>query len=98
MPQTPPDMHHCGIKPLVHLLNEAIDMILTVTKVSTFNEVLEFAGAESTSWVRELEWPEEVIDLLEIWANRIDLVNNIFYAYDSILSKRFLDESVVGER
>ena len=73
-------------------------MIFTVTKVSSLNKVLEFASTESTSWIGELEWPEEVIDLLEIWANRIDLVNNIFYAYDSILSKRFLDESVVGER
>lgn len=49
--RTPPSMHHCGIKTLVHLLNEAVDVIFTVTKVSSFNEVLELAGTESASWV-----------------------------------------------
>ena len=35
-------------------------MLLTVAKVTTLNEVLELAWSEATSWVGQLEWPQEV--------------------------------------
>jgi len=96
--RTPVFMHHGDIKALVHLLDEAVDMVFTVTKITSFNKVLELALAETSSWVGELEWPEEVIDLLEVGANGVDLVNNVFNANNAILSKRFLNDGVVSER
>jgi hypothetical protein len=91
-------MRHGDIKTLVHLLDEAVDMVFTVTKITSFNKVLELALAETSSWVGELERPEEVIDLLEVWTNGVDLVNNVLNANNAILSKRFLNDGVVSER
>jgi hypothetical protein len=47
-------------KRLVHLPNELVDVIFTVSMVTTLYEMLEFACSPSASGVRELEWPEEV--------------------------------------
>jgi len=57
----------------------------------------EFAGTESTSWVAELEWPEEVGSLLEVGANSEDLVDQILHADNAILAEAGLDESIVCE-
>jgi hypothetical protein len=59
--------------------------------------MLELSCSESTSWVTELKWPEEVVGLLEIWTNGEDLVNKILNADDTVLSKAFFDQSIVGE-
>ena len=47
-------------KRLVHLPDEGVDVLLTVTKVTTLDVVLELAGTEATSGVGELEGPQEV--------------------------------------
>ena len=57
---------------LVHLADEVVDLVLTVAKVTTLDEVLELAWAEATSWVAELDWPKEVAGLLEVWSNGVD--------------------------
>jgi len=90
-------MQHDGIEKLVHLLDESIDMILTVTEITTLNEMSELACSEPTSWVGKLEWPEEVVDLLEVWSDGDDLVNDIFDADNAILSERFLDDGIIGQ-
>jgi len=59
--------------------------------------VKEFSWTESTSWVRELEWPEEVGSLLEVGADSEDLVNQIFHTDDTVLAKVGLDKRVVGK-
>jgi hypothetical protein len=35
----------------------------------------------------QLEWPEEVVGLLEVWANSHDLVDKIFDTDDVVLTK-----------
>ena len=35
-------------------------MLLTVTEITTLDEVLELAGAEAASGIGQLEWPQEV--------------------------------------
>ena len=57
----------------------------------------ELASAESTSWVAELEWPEEVGSLLEVGADGVDLVDQILHADDAVLAEVGLDDGVVGK-
>jgi hypothetical protein len=83
---------------LVHLSDESVDVLLTVTSVTTLDEVLELAGAEATSGVGELEGPEEVVGLLEVGANGVDLVDQILHADNAVLAKGLLNDLVVGER
>jgi hypothetical protein len=83
---------------LVHLSDESVDVLLTVTSVTTLDEVLELAGAEATSGVGELEGPEEVVGLLEVGANGVDLVDQILHANNAVLAKGLLNDLVVGER
>lgn len=73
-------------------------MLLTVAKITTLNEVPELAGTETTSWVRQLEWPQEVAGLLEVGADSVNLVDEVLHADDAILAKVVLDNGVVGER
>lgn len=57
----------------------------------------ELASAESTSWVAELEWPEEIGGLLEVGANSEDLVDQILHADNAVLAEVGLDDGVVGK-
>jgi hypothetical protein len=82
---------------LVHLSDEGIDVLLTVTKITTLDEVLEFTSTEATIGVVELEGPEEVGSLLEVGADSVDLVDQVFHADDAVLAKGILDELIVGQ-
>lgn len=82
---------------LVHLADEAVDVLLTVTVVTTLDEVLELAGVEATSGVGELEGPQEVVGLLEVGANGVDLVDQILHADNAVLAEVLLNDLVVGE-
>lgn len=82
---------------LVHLADEGVDLVLTVAKVTTLDEVLELAGAEATVGVAELEGPQEVGGLLEVGADGVDLVDQVLHTDDAVLAKVLLDDGVVGE-
>jgi len=73
-------------------------VLLAVAKISTLDEVLEFAGTEATSGVAELEGPEEVGGLLEVRADSKDLMNEILHADDTELAEVLLNDRVVGKR
>ena len=57
----------------------------------------EFSGAETSSWVAELEGPQEVGGLLEVGADGVDLVDQILHADNAVLAETAFDESIVGE-
>jgi len=80
-----------------NLANQSIDFILTVTQVTTLNKVTEFSCTESSSWVAELEWPQEVGSLLEVRTNGVDLVDQILHADNAVLAKAGLDDGIVGK-
>jgi len=82
---------------LVHLADETVDVLLTVTGVTTLNVVLELASTETTVGVGQLEGPEEVVGLLEVRANGVDLVDQILHADNAELAEVLLDDLVVGE-
>lgn len=60
--------------------------------------MLELASAEATVGVRQLEGPQEVAGLLEVGSDGEDLVDQILNTDKAVLSKRFLDQLVVGQR
>ena len=82
---------------LVHLADESVDVLLTVTSVTTLDEMLDLAGVEATVGVGELEGPEEVVGLLEVGANGVDLVNQVFHADNAVLAEVLLNDLVVGK-
>jgi hypothetical protein len=84
-------------KNLVHLADESVDVLLTVTGVTTLDVVLELASAEATVGVGELEGPQEVVGLLEVGADGVDLVDKILHADNAELAEVLLDDLVVGE-
>jgi len=73
-------------------------VVLAVSKVTTLDEVLELPLPEATRWVAELEGPEEVAGLLEVGANSVDLVDQVFHAHDTELAQLLFDDRVVGKR
>lgn len=82
---------------LVHLADESVDVLLTVAKVTTLDEVLELAGVEATVGVGQLEGPQEVGGLLEVGANSVDLVDEILHADNAVLAEVLLNDGVVGQ-
>jgi len=52
---------------------------------------------EATEWGGELEWPQEVVGFLEVWAAGNDLVNEVLNAGDSVLSEGVGDDAVISE-
>jgi len=91
-------MHFCATESLVHLLDKSIDVLFTVAEITAFNEMPKLALVETTSWVRKLERPEEVVDLLEVWSNSEDLVNDVFDAYYAEFTNVLLNQSIVSKR
>jgi len=57
----------------------------------------ELALVEASVGVGELEWPEEVGSLLEVWPDGEDLVDKILNGDDSVLAEVLLNEGVVGQ-
>jgi hypothetical protein len=82
----------------IHLLDQRIDIILSVAQVASFDIVLKLPRSESASWIGQLERPQEVAGLLEVRANSIDLVDQILHADDAKFAKVVFNELVVGKR
>ena len=51
----------------------------------------------SSSWVVQLEGPQEVGSVLEVWSNAEDLVNQILDTDDSKLAQLALNDIVGGD-
>jgi hypothetical protein len=72
-------------------------MLLAIAKITTFDEVLELTCPETSCWVRQLEGPQEVADLLEVWSHGEDLVDDVLNADDAVLAEVFLNDGVVSK-
>jgi len=82
----------------VHLLNQFVDLLLPVTEVATFDEVLEFPLMEAACWAVQLEGPQEVGCLFEIGADGINFVDQVLHADHAVLAEILFDDLVVSER
>ena len=74
---------------LVHPFDELIDVVLTVTSVTTLHIVVPLLLQASQRGL-QLEWPQEVVCLLEMWANSHDLMNKILNADDVVLAQALI--------
>jgi len=81
---------------LVHLSDEIVDLVFSVTEVTTFNEVIGDTSVTS-SWAGEFESPEEVVGSLEVWSNSENFVDQIFGGLDANVSNVLVNDSVVRE-
>jgi len=79
------------------LSDQSVDLVFTVTQISALDKVQEFTGSESTSWVAELEGPEEVGGLLEVGTDSEDLVDQILNTDDTIFAETGFNQRVVGK-
>ena len=70
---------------------------LTISEISSLDEMSKLALVETSSWVGQLEWPEEVGGLLEVWTDSEDLVDKILDTDDTKLAEGSLNKGVVGE-
>jgi hypothetical protein len=70
---------------LNHFSEQIVDILFSVTKVTTFSEMISFLHP-STSWIVQLEWPQEVGNLFKVWSNSEYLMNNIFNTNDAIFA------------
>ena len=80
------------------MLDQRVDLILSVAQVATLDEMLEFSCPESSRRVAEFEWPQEVACLFEIRSDGKDLVDQILHAHNTVLAQVVLDQLIVGER
>lgn len=82
---------------LVHLLDQVVDELLSVTGVTTLDEVEELSGSETTVRVGQSEWPQEVVHLLEVWTHSEDLVDQVLNGDNTVLTQSSLDDLVVRQ-
>ena len=81
---------------LNHFLQELIDLIFSVAKISTLNKMVCLLSP-SSSWIVQLEWPQKVGSILEVGSNSQDLVDQILHTDDAHLAKLALDDVVRGD-
>ena len=81
---------------LVHLSDQAIDVILPVSMVTAFNKVCSLLSI-STASIAQFEWPQEIIGFLEMLSNGEDLVDKILHTDDAILAKALLNDGIVSK-
>ena len=83
---------------LVHLPDEVIDVLLPIPQITTLNEMFELPLPKPTRRITELKRPQKVARLLKVRPDRVDLMNQVLHAHDTVLAEMLLDDSVVGER
>jgi len=62
-----------------HSLDKSVDESLSVSEGTSVGEWVSLL-LESSQWGAELEWPQEVVGLLEVWSNGHDLVDEVLVA------------------
>jgi len=83
-------------KNLVHFLDQIVDILFSVTEVTSLDKVVgDFSPA--SSWAGKFDWVQVVVDSLEVFADGVDFVDQIFDAVDTIFAHGFFDDVVVGD-
>lgn len=80
-----------------HAAGELVDELLAVAPGTTVLEGVSLL-LETLVGGRELEGPQEVVGLLEVWADSPDLVDEVLDGVDAVLAETSLNNGVIGER
>lgn len=89
-------MHFILHKALVHFANKLIDLVLSVSMITSLNKVRGHL-AEATLWRTEFHWPQEVVGFLKVLTHCVNLVDEILNADDTTLAQLLLDDGVVSD-
>lgn len=81
----------------VHSADELVDELLSVSESTEALSEGVSLDLESTEWGGELEWPQEVVGLLEVWSAGNNLVDEVLNAGDTELTEGVLDNGVISE-
>ena len=68
-----------------HIPNQIVDEVFSVSPVSSSLEGVPLLS-EPSPWGSQLERPQKIVSLLEVGANSIDLVDQIFEGNDSVFA------------
>jgi hypothetical protein len=79
---------------LIHPFDELIDVVLAITGIIALHIVVPLL-LQASQRCLQLEWPQEVVRLLEVWANSHDLVNKILDADDVVLVQVLIEQQKV---
>ena len=79
---------------LVHFTDKLVDLVFTVSMVTTFNKVRGHL-TETTLWGTQLEWPQEIVSLLKVLPNSVDFMNQILCANDTLFSQLLFNDGVI---
>ena len=74
-----------------------VDVFFSVSPVSASLEGVSL-GSESSPGCSQLEGPQEVVGFLEVGADCVDFVDEVFDGVDVLLAEGLADDFVVGER
>lgn len=80
---------------LVHAADEVVDLLLSVSCLSSLN-IVQALLVDAALCAVELEWPEEVAGLLEGRANCEDLVDQVLNTQDVLAAKSLQMERTQG--
>jgi len=81
---------------LKHTADESVDVVLTVTSISTLNEVSSLV-CESSLRIGKLEGPQDTVGSSKVGSNGPELVDEILNANDSVSAQNLLNLLVVVE-
>ena len=84
------------MKNSVHAIDDLVDQFFTVAPDASVAEWMSLLLPAVKRRV-ELEWPEEVVCLLECWSDSPNLVDKIFNAVNSLSSESTLNDAVVSQ-
>jgi hypothetical protein len=79
------------------LLDQFVDLLLSITQITTFDKVLELPLVEAASRAVKLKWPQEVRGLLKVGADCVYLVDQVLHADHAVLAKVLLNDFVVSQ-
>lgn len=80
-----------------HSLDQFVDLVLSVAPDATLLVRMSLLSEALLRGVK-LEWPEEVVSLLEVRTDGDDLVDKIFNAGNALATEMLFNDSVVRER
>lgn len=71
---------------LIHFDDEIIDLIFTVSSISSIAENLFLPVQDTGLWLVEFQGSQEPHNLSEMITNSCYLIDNVFYAKDTMFS------------
>ena len=81
---------------LAHALDQVVDLVLAIAKVTTLDEVIGDASVAAVGRA-QLERPQEVVGALEVGADGVDLVDQVLDGLEANVADVLLNNGIVGQ-